>query len=80
MWCDLSWREERSRNGTHHNLLRMDASQLFVVRVWIDQARFRASVRAVDSEETRVFDQPAELLQFLCGGGEAQAPRPLASP
>jgi len=54
----------------------MDGSQLFVVRVWPQRASFRASVRLVDQEETRVFAVPAELLQFLCSAGMATPPGP----
>jgi hypothetical protein len=54
----------------------MDGSQLFVVRVWPQRASFRASVRLVDQEETRVFAEPAALLQFLCSAGTASPPIP----
>ena len=47
----------------------MDGSQLFIVRIWSERADFRASVRAVDREETKVFAEPVELLHFLCGPG-----------
>lgn len=52
----------------------MDGSQLFVVRVWSERVAFRASVRAVDREETRVFGEPVELLRFLCTAGESAMP------
>ena len=53
----------------------MEASTLFVVRVWQQPQRgrlaFRASVRAVDVEQERVFTRPAELARFLEQAGRA---------
>lgn len=40
--------------------------QLFVVRIWREIAGgFRASVRRVDEEETRHFNQPDEVARFF---------------
>jgi hypothetical protein len=52
----------------------MGVSDLFVVRVWRPRAGgFRASVRRVDEEETRLFTEPADVAQFLdvCATDEA---------
>ena len=53
----------------------METSTLFVVRVWRQPQRgrtaFRASVRAVDVEQERVFTRPAELARFLEQAGRA---------
>lgn len=54
----------------------MDDSALFVVRVWRGAA-FRASVRRVDDEDTRLFDVPEELVRYLA---EAFAARDAATP
>ena len=48
----------------------MDVSQLFVVRVWRVQSNagermFRASVRRVDSEDTRLFSVATDLARYL---------------
>jgi hypothetical protein len=37
---------------------------LFVVRVWSD-GRFRASVRNVESDETRLFDRSLDVARYL---------------
>jgi hypothetical protein len=43
----------------------MTDSRLFVVRIWSEATRFRASARAVEQDETRLFDEPEALLRFL---------------
>jgi hypothetical protein len=47
----------------------MESSTLFVVRVWRQLHRgrsvFRASARAVDTEQERLFTRPAALAQYL---------------
>jgi len=47
----------------------MESSTLFVVRVWRQVHRgrsvFRASARAVDTEQERLFTRPAALAQYL---------------
>lgn len=52
----------------------MDASTLFMVRVWRQLQRgrsvFRASVRAVDAEHERVFTRPADLARYLVQASE----------
>jgi hypothetical protein len=40
-------------------------TQLYVVHVWRQRARFRASVRRVDCEETRLFTTPTQLARYL---------------
>lgn len=40
-------------------------TQLFVVHVWRQRTRFRASVRRVDLEETQVFTTPTQLARYL---------------
>jgi len=54
----------------------MDGSKLYIVRVWSERVAFRASVRAVDREETQVFAEPAALLQFLCSADPVGRPTP----
>jgi hypothetical protein len=51
----------------------MADSRLFVVRIWSEAKRFRASARAVEREETQFFDTPEALMRFL-DGGEPTAP------
>lgn len=46
----------------------MDDVQLYLIRVWRSDA-FRASVRVVGEEQTRLFDSPAALGEYL--GAEA---------
>lgn len=41
------------------------ATQLFVVHVWRQHTRFRASVRRVDDEQTRLFTSPTQLARYL---------------
>ena len=47
----------------------METSTLFVVRVWRQaqhgRTLFRASVRAVDVEQERVFKRPTDLAHYL---------------
>jgi hypothetical protein len=47
----------------------MEISTLFVVRVWRQTQRgglaFRASVRAVDVEQERMFTRAADLARYL---------------
>jgi len=47
----------------------METSTLFVVRVWRQTQRggtaFRASVRAVDVEQERLFTRAADLAHYL---------------
>lgn len=45
-------------------------TQLFVVHVWRQRTRFRASVRRVDCEQTLLFTTPTQLARYLsasCG-------------
>lgn len=61
-------------------------TQLFLVHVWRQRERFRASVRRVDCEQTQLFTNPAQLARYLatvCGdaapedsvpGGHALSP------
>jgi hypothetical protein len=52
-------------------------STLFVVRVWRQHEAFRASVRRVDDEDTRLFDAAIDLARYLEGSvGAANAARP----
>ena len=53
-------------------------TQLFVVHVWRQRMRFRASVRRVDCEETQLFTTPTQLARYLstasCGPKVAVLP------
>ena len=61
-------------SGTPPNLqpsdarLELDASALFLVRVWRPVAGgFRASVRGSDDEAARQFSDPQEVARYLAG-------------
>jgi len=43
----------------------MSEPRLFLVRVWQHLSQFRAAVRGVDQDEPRLFDEPAQLIEFL---------------
>jgi len=60
----------------------MDDPQLFVVRVWQDASRFRASVRAADETLPRLFSAPEELVLFLARAAQrsTEAPNTPAPP
>jgi hypothetical protein len=38
---------------------------LFVIRVWRHLSQFRASVRSVDEEKPRFFQEPEQVSEFL---------------
>lgn len=48
-------------------------AQLFVVHVWHQEARFRASVRRVDGDQTLVFHTPTQLARYLSGATSTPA-------
>ena len=50
----------------------MKEPSVFIVRVWRGVTPFRAAVRPVEDDETRLFSDPADLLCFL----ERGAPQP----
>lgn len=43
----------------------MSEPRLFLVRVWQHLSQFRAAVRGLDQDEPRLFDEPAQLGEFL---------------
>ncbi len=47
----------------------MGDAQLFLVRVWQHLNQFRASVRAVDDEDPRLFTEPAQVAAYLAVAG-----------
>ena len=54
-------------------------TQLFLVHVWRQRERFRASVRRVDCEQTQFFTTPAQLARYLAtvcddAAGEGSGP------
>lgn len=49
----------------------MSNPTVFVVRVWSFANRFRATARAVDAADGRLFTSPAALLRFLRGASES---------
>ncbi|MDP1690660.1 MAG: hypothetical protein Q8L49_01625 [Burkholderiaceae bacterium] len=55
----------------------MSEPRLFLVRVWQHLSQFRAAVRGVDEAEPRLFDEPAQLGEFL-RQASAEAPSPPA--
>jgi hypothetical protein len=54
----------------------MDDPQLFVIRVWQDAHRFRASVRAADDAPPRLFTAAEELALFLSRAAQMPATAP----
>jgi uncharacterized OsmC-like protein len=44
---------------------------IFIVRIWQLPEGFKASLRAVDSEETRDFASPEALVRYLIGAGSS---------
>lgn len=56
----------------------MSEAQLFTVRVWRQQAQFRATLRAVGEERSELFTEPAAVAQFL--EGASADPRAAAVP
>ena len=61
----------------------MSESTVFVVRIWHDAGAFRATARAVESDDTSVFSDPAELLRFLAPdavrASAGKDPKPIVS-
>jgi hypothetical protein len=57
----------------------MSEPSVFIVRVWRGVTPFRAAVRPVEEDETRVFSDPAELLCFLEQGTPQPVDRPGAT-
>ncbi|MBK9133706.1 MAG: hypothetical protein IPM15_04970 [Betaproteobacteria bacterium] len=55
----------------------MSEPRLFLVRVWQHLSQFRAAVRGLDEAEPQLFDEPAQLGEFL-RQASAEAPRPPA--
>lgn len=53
----------------------MSEPSVFIVRVWRGVKPFRAAVRPVEDDETRVFTDPAALLCFL----ERGVPQPVCA-
>lgn len=57
----------------------MGEPRLFLVRVWQQLNQFRAAVRGVDQDEPRLFDEPAQLGEFLReASADPAAPPPAA--
>jgi len=52
----------------------MNEPRLFLVRVWRHLSQFRAAVRGVDEAEPRLFDEPAQLSEFLRQASTETAP------
>ncbi|MFO1218268.1 MAG: hypothetical protein U1E89_07865 [Burkholderiaceae bacterium] len=52
----------------------MNEARLFLVRVWQHLSQFRAAVRGVDEAEPRLFDEPAQLGEFLRQASTEAAP------
>jgi len=57
----------------------MDLPRLIVLRIWTDPARFRAVARELETECSRSFSDPIELLAYLCGDRVANEALPPAS-
>lgn len=56
----------------------MSEPRLFLVRVWQHLSQFRAAVRSVDDAEPRLFDEPAQLGEFLRQASAEASPGPPA--
>ena len=54
----------------------MSEPRLFLVRVWQHLSQVRAAVRGVDQDEPRLFDEPAQLGEFLREASADAAPPP----
>ncbi|MFO1267994.1 MAG: hypothetical protein U1F67_15230 [Rubrivivax sp.] len=54
----------------------MNEPRLFLVRVWRHLSQFRAAVRGVDEAEPRLFDEPAQLGEFLRQASTEAPPPP----
>jgi len=54
----------------------MSEPRLFLVRVWQHLRQFRAAVRGVDQDEPRLFDEPAQLGEFLREASAEPSPPP----
>ncbi|MBK6294361.1 MAG: hypothetical protein IPO19_21125 [Rhodoferax sp.] len=52
----------------------MDEPRLFLVRVWQHLSQFRAAVRGVDEAEPHLFDEPAQLSEYLRQASAAPSP------
>jgi hypothetical protein len=52
----------------------MDEPRLFLVRVWQHLSQFRAAVRGVDEAEPRLFEEPAQLSEYLRQASAAPSP------
>ena len=49
----------------------MGNTEIFVLRIWhAHEGGFRASVRRVDEDQSRLFSQADELTRFLCTAAE----------
>jgi hypothetical protein len=55
----------------------MGEPRLFLVRVWQHLNHFRAAVRGVDQDEPLLFDEPAQLGEYL-RAASTEAPQPPA--
>ncbi len=57
----------------------MSEPRLFLVRVWQQLNQFRAAVRSVDEDEPRLFDEAAQLGEYLRCAAAAADPAPAAA-
>lgn len=53
----------------------MDDTSLFLLRVWLHQGQFRASVRGASEEEPRLFTEPGQVTEFLVAATRPQSHR-----
>lgn len=59
----------------------MELPRLIVLRIWTDRLRFRAVARELETERTRSFTDPIELLAYLRGdGGQSEGTPAPANP
>ncbi len=56
----------------------MNEPRLFLVRVWRHLNQFHAAVRGVDQHEPRLFNEPAQLGEFLHEASAETAAAPAA--
>lgn len=57
----------------------MGETALYVVRVWRETDGFRAAVRRVEDEDTRLFDDATEVARYL-EASAASATQPTCAP
>lgn len=58
----------------------MNEPRIFLVRVWQDEPRFRASARDAREEEMQWFETPEQMTAYLCRSVGIDAPPAPSAP